>query len=733
MTKRLTTAAAAVMALWIALGTGFAWAESPAAPAGEAQPQQPQDPTQPAPPAPAEPVPGNAEPQPAPAPTPEPTPEQPAPAPNQPTPEPAPAEPAPAPQPAPEQPPAGTEPTPAPMPDPAAVPAEPAPTAPAEAPAETPAAAPEAEPEFPTPQQLIAKMRAQAATRAAMTRVAYFDLAQPIVEKPVDFSLTGGGGGLTLRTLVERIHLARDAKDIRAVLLTMGQPSMNIAQAQEIRDALAELRKAGKKTFVYADNYDSVSYTVATGATDVCLLEGGEIMIPGVGLEATFYKGIFDKVGVKADYVQIGEYKGADEQYTRTGPSEESKGELNRLVDAMYEQLVDGIATNRNLSKDVVRQLIDDTIVPATAAKDRGFVDHLLDVDEIRELLNTEMGNQVDLVYDFGQPRAEPIDFSNPLALMASLTKRPEPSGKPAIALIYAEGTITDGEGGTGLFGGSSVGSSMMRRALRTAAKDDNVRAVVIRIDSPGGSALASEVMWQAARHVAEKKPVIVSIGSMAASGGYYLASAGDHIFADPSAIVGSIGVVGGKFVLKDLYDKIGLTSEAFYRGKNADLFSDSKPFDDRQRRLITTWMRNTYDQFTSRVMHTRKDKIKDIDQVARGRIFLAKQAKDLGMVDEIGGIEAALAHAAAKASLQKGQYDVRVLPAPRTFADMLVGTAISQAELPFNATIEVAEDSILRTLSPRARQSIGRQLDFLHLLQDRPIVLVTPYVLTVR
>ncbi|CAA9372116.1 MAG: Signal peptide peptidase SppA (protease 4), partial [uncultured Phycisphaerae bacterium] len=311
--------------------------------------------------------------------------------------------------------------------------------------------------------------------------------------------------------------------------------------------------------------------------------------------------------------------------------------------------------------------------------------------------------------------------------------KRPEPSGKPAIALIYAEGTITDGEGGEGLLGGSSVGSAGMRRALRAAAKDDNVKAVVIRIDSPGGSALASEVMWQAARHVAEKKPVIVSIGSMAASGGYYLASAGDHIFADPSAIVGSIGVVGGKFVLKDLYDKIGLTTETFYRGKNADLFSDSKPFDDRQRRLITNWMRNTYEQFTSRVMHTRKDKIKDIDQVARGRIFLARQAKELGMVDEIGGIEAALTHAAGKASLQKGGYDVQVLPAPRTLGDMLLGTAMSQAELPFNATVKIGEDSILRTLSPRARQSIGQQLDFLQLLQDRPVVLVTPYVLTVR
>jgi protease IV len=238
--------------------------------------------------------------------------------------------------------------------------------------------------------------------------------------------------------------------------------------------------------------------------------------------------------------------------------------------------------------------------------------------------------------------------------------------------------------------------------------------------------------MWQAARHVASKKPVIISIGGMAASGGYYLASSGDTIFADPSAIVGSIGVVGGKFVLKDLYDKVGLTSEAFYRGKNADLFSDAKPFDERQRRLVTNWMRNTYEQFTSRVLHTRRDKIKDIDQVARGRIFIAKQAKELGLVDEIGGIEAALAHAAGKAKLEKGQYDVKVLPAPRTLADLLMGNP-NQAETPFNPSIKISEDSLLRTLSPSLRRAVGQQVQFLQLLQDRPVVLAAPYVLTVK
>ena len=591
------------------------------------------------------------------------------------------------------------------------------------------------ESEFPTPAELIKRIQAKRAAKAKQSKVVHFDLANAVIEKPADFSLFGDATATTLRSLIERMHLARDDKDVRGVIMTLGEPSLNLAQAQELRDALVELRKAGKKTFVYSDGYDTVSYTVATGATDVCLMEGGEIMIPGVGMEATFYKGLLDKIGVQADYVQIGEYKGADEQYTRTGATEQLRGELNKLADAMYEQIVDGISVNRNVPADAVRQMIDETIITAKAAKDRGFVDHLVDLDGLRALMTSELGNAagVDIVTNYGKAEKEELDFSSPFALLASLAKKPEPSSKPAVAIVYVEGTIVDGDGGEGLLGGSGVGSATIRKALRKASNDDNVKAVVIRIDSPGGSAQASEVMWQAARVLAQKKPVVVSVGSMAASGGYYLASAGDHIFADPSAIVGSIGVVGGKFVFKDLYGKLGVNSEAFGRGRNADLFSSSKPFDERQRRLITNWMKGTYDQFTQRVMTTRKGKIKDIDQVARGRIFIAKQAKELGMVDEIGGVQAALAYAAGKVDLKPGSYDVKLLPTPKTLADLLGGGSASETAMPFKPKLEVGELALLKALDPATRKALGQQLRMISLLQQRPVVLVAPFVVNVR
>jgi protease-4 len=587
--------------------------------------------------------------------------------------------------------------------------------------------------EFPSPAELVRKMKQAEKKKASLTKVAYFNLTQPIAEKQPDFSLFGGDGALTLRSLLDRLHMAQTDKDVKAVLLTLGaQSQVSFSQAQEVRDELAAIVKSGKPCYVYADGFDTPSYTLASGADHICMLEGGEIEIPGVGLEVTFLKGLMDKIGIKADYVQIGEYKGADEEYTRTEASEELKGELNKLTDALYSQIVDGISSRRHIAKDKVRELIDQTIVMGKAAKEAGLVDELMDQDDLRPLLKKRLGNDIDLLNDFGRPAHEAVDLSSPFGLFSLLMRKSQPpSDKPAVAIIHASGVIVDGDGDAGMFQEEGVGSESMRKAFRSAARDENVKAVVIRIDSPGGSALASEVMWQAARHCAEKKPVIVSIGGMAASGGYYLASAGDRIFADPSAIVGSIGVVGGKFVLKDLYTTLGLHSETFSRGKNAGLFSMSEPWSDRQREMVTSWMKQTYEQFTARVMKMRQGKIKDIDKVARGRIFLAKQAKSLGLVDEIGGVQDAIAYAAQKGGLEAGEYDVRIYPEHKTLADYLTGNG-PDAAMPIKPTIEV-KTPWLDGISPVLRKAMGRQLRMIQLLQDRPVALVSPFEITIK
>ena len=626
-------------------------------------------------------------------------------------------------------------------------PIQPKPTLPVETPATRPATKPAGETAksgksldpadadgdgFVTPGEMLDHLKAEADTRAAKLHVAFFDFGQAITEKPAGPSLLGAGGGSSLREVIARIDAAKEDKSVRAVLMNLGSGiSLNMAQVQEVRTELDALRRAGKRTFVYADSYDTLSYLLASAATDVCLLQGGDVFIPGIGFETMFYKGALDKFGVEADYIQIGEFKGAEEPYTNAKASPELEGQMNHLAAAVYGQLVEQIGQSRNLPTSDVKRMIDETILSGEAAVKRGYVDHLVDQDGLRNLIAAEMGEKsgtdLDVMSDYGQTPQPQVDLSNPLAMLAAMAKKPKPNDKPGVALIYAEGVISDGEGQGSLLSAGGIGSEPMRQAFREAERDPNVKAVVVRIDSPGGSALASEVMWQAARRVAAKKPVIISVGGMAASGGYYLASAGDRIFADPAGIVGSIGVVGGKFVYSGLYAKLGLTTQSFTAGANANLYSSSAPWTDRQKRLVRTWMRNTYDQFTERVMTTRKGKIADIDKVARGRIFTAQQAKGLGLVDELGGLDDALAYAAKKGGLTAGKsLEIRILP--ETTANPLAGLMGG-----LTAESPVSGESVLRLLPPAARAALVEQAQMALAFERRPVALIAPIRMSVR
>ena len=602
---------------------------------------------------------------------------------------------------------------------------------------EVPMEEPEAEEAsaFPTPAELAEQMKASAAAEAAKPLVAHFVFDAGLAESPSGPSLFGGGA-TTLRDVVDRLRMARYDEDVKAILLTFKPGAgMGYAQAQEIRDQLLALREAGKPVVAYADSYSTVPYLVASAASDVVLLGGGEVFVPGVAVQTMFYKGMFDKVGIDANYVQVGEFKGAEEPYVNTEPSEELRGEMEALVNGLHGQIVGMVAEARGKEPEAVRQMIDRAALPADEALAGGFVDHLATPDDLRGLIAEAIGfdapDDLNLDDGYGMPEEESIDLSNPFAILASLSETEPDSGAEKVALLYAEGVIVDGEGGGGGLpipiiggGGPQVGSEMIRRAMREAERDELIKAIVIRIDSPGGSALASEAMWQAVRRVSKQKPVIISIGGMAASGGYYLASAGEIVYADPAAIVGSIGVVGGKLVLSDLYDKLGLTTTTFSAGANATLFSDTDAWSDRQRKLVRTWMTDTYDQFTDRILETRGDKIEDIGEVAKGRIFLAKDALELGMVDEIGGLEAAIADAAGRAGFTDTDYEVKVIPEQQFDPGSLFGGLVQ-------APIDPATALVLTGMSDTTRALIARQIQMADLMNDRPVILMTPYVIS--
>ncbi|MEM6561893.1 MAG: signal peptide peptidase SppA, partial [Planctomycetota bacterium] len=575
--------------------------------------------------------------------------------------------------------------------------------------------------EFPTPAELVEQMKQQREETASKLQVAYFDFVGPIAEMPSGPSLFGGGVP-TMRDLTDRLRAARYDDEIGAVLMTFkAGAGFGFSQAEEIVAQIDELKAAGKRVFVYADSYDPSTYLVASAATDVCLMEGGEVFLPGINAELMFYKGMFDKFGIEPSYVQVGEYKGADESYTRTEPSPEMTEEMNKLVDSIYDRMVTQIAGNRSLSKEDVRQTIDNVVLLSANALERGYVDHLVDADGIRDVIAETMErdgrDDINLISDYAEEPVEEVDFSNIFNVLAQMNKKEPETDADKVALVYATGVIVDGESsnGGGLpipfigGGGQTVGSETIRRAMREIERNDLIKAVVIRIDSPGGSALASEAMWQAVRRVSEEKPVIISVGGMAASGGYYLLCGGEYVYADPSAIVGSIGVVGGKLTWGGIYEQLGLTTATFKRGASADLFSSTEPWDERERKMVRSWMQQTYDQFTDRVMTARGDKIDDIDEIAKGRIFLAADAVELGMVDELGGLEDAIAHAAGAAGFTDTNYEIKVVPEPRFDPNSLFGGIVQ--------TPVSAESQIIWSMIPDSTKVlITRQLQMTHL-----------------
>ena len=607
----------------------------------------------------------------------------------------------------------------------------------------SPATTTAARSKFPTPAELIKQMQDAKKVEEAKVQVAFIDLSETFSERPAGgMSIFGGGGGQTFRELIERVQKARDDESIRAILFTMTSGiGLNMAQVQELREEIDAVRMAGKRVFAYADAYDTRSYLLASAATDVCMLQAGEIFMPGIGVETMFYKGVLDKLGVTPDFVQIGEYKGAEEPFTRTAPSEELRAEMEKLTKGLMDQLVDGISGSRSLPADKVRRMMDDAMVMSERAKRDGLVDHLVDIDGLRELLTDELGDEVALQQDYAEKAAPEIDFSNPLNLLTAMASKTKETELPKVAVIYAQGVITDGEdGGGGLpvpgFGGGEGGiaSEPFRRAFREALRDDKVKAIVLRIDSPGGSAMASEVLWQSLRRVSKEKPVVVSIGNMAASGGYYLASAGDYIYADAAGIIGSIGVVGGKMALGGLYEKIGLTTTSFTQGENADIYSTTTPWTEAQRRMIKTWMKGTYDQFTQRIMTTREGKIADIDKVARGRIFTAVEAQELGMVDAIGGLQQAITEAAKRGKLGDGEYDLKTLPAPPTLQEMIGKGGAFGMSVPMGGAIVGGEANAILSLMPSdVRESLAETIRLGQLMQKRPVVLMSPYTIRVR
>ncbi len=525
-----------------------------------------------------------------------------------------------------------------------------------------------------------------------------------------------------LNRILDRLNQAAKDDKIAAVILEVRDPEVGRAKVNEIRAAIAAIRKAGKKVYADVRSADSKQYLIASACNEIIMPESGTLTVMGVRAELTFYKDLLDKLGVKAEIMQMGAYKGASEPMTRSGMSPEFRKQFELVIDDFYAQLVDTIVADRHLDHGKVKDLIDEGLLTATGAKEAGLIDRVQYIDQFRDdLAKTLKVDEIKLVKDYGKKEvdADLSSFAGMIKFMQMVMgiETPQTSGKnKKIAVIYAVGVINSGESGGGLFDEASLGGDTLIKAIHQAEEDSKVVAIVLRIDSPGGSALASDLMWR--EIVKCKKPIIASMGDTAASGGYYIAMGAKKIFCEPGTLTGSIGVVGGKVALKGLFDKIGIKTDVISRGKNSGLESMDEPFSPSERDAWMKSMHDIYRQFTTKASEGRKIELKKLQEdLAGGRVWSGKQAVNNKLADKLGTLDDAVAEAKSMAGLKaEDAVDRLNLPKPKSFLENLFGGSSTETRLK-SAAPELAEGlaklaRIRRMFSERAALVLPCEID---------------------
>ncbi len=566
--------------------------------------------------------------------------------------------------------------------------------------------------------------------------IPHLHLSGQLTEAPVADPFNLSGSQMTgLRKLIDRLQQIEEDSEVPAVVLTYNRMSMGFGQMQEVRQALGRVQAAGKTVYVHAEGMQTFVYGLLSVADSLSVAPESSLWLTGFYGESLYLKNLLDKIGVEAEILHMGDFKSAGEIYTRTGPSDEAAANLNWIFDGYYEALVNMIATSREKTPDQIRSLIDQGPYLANAAKEKGLIDHVETRAAFLERVEKEIGQPINFNNRYGAKQGKTLNLANPFAfftVLAEMLQPPQPSeDKDVVAIVYVEGAILPGHGQASPFGsGGAAYSGDIRKALETVARDDDVKAVVLRVNSPGGSAEASEVILNATRQVQAEKPLIVSMGNMAASGGYYVSCAADEIYADECTLTASIGVVGGKLITKGMWDKIGISWASYQRGANADIFSSNQGFSDHQRQVFLDYMNQVYDVFKGHVTKGRGYRLrKPIDEIAGGRVYTGKQALDLGLVDYLGGLKDAIEAAAKKASLD--DYDVRVVPQPKDFITQLLEESSGQNTRPSDIALSLSGfQPLLQTLQrtePQRARTLIQALHRIDLIGQESVILMMP------
>ena len=536
----------------------------------------------------------------------------------------------------------------------------------------------------------------------------------------------------TLKSKLDRIKKASTDTNVKGLILEIDGLSVGWGKLDELTEALNNFKKSGKKIYSYLEAGEMKDYLLALSSNKVILPESGWLMLTGLRAEVTFYKEMLEKIGAQADFLKVGDFKSAIEPYTRTTMSESSRKQMESMLDDFYEKsIVARIQQERGDKKwavEDIRKIIDNGPYTAKKASELGLVDLVGYFPAVTEAFKKELKvDEIALLKDYGKDKVDEIDLSNPFALLKLFgTPKIISNSKPKIAVIYASGTINTGKSESSLLGSESCGSTSMIQAIKQAENDKSVKAIVLRVDSPGGSALASDLIW--AELMRCKKPIIASMSDVAASGGYYISMAASKIYAEPGTITGSIGVFGGKINMGGTYAKLGITSEVITRGANANVFSTTNSFSKSEREAMTKLIDDCYDQFITKALIGRKKAGNNLDRktlesLAGGRVWTGRQAKENGLIDELGTMQDAVKMAAKLGGLVGDtEPELLLLPKGKSFLDSFLEP---KTQLSFKSGLDISGvSSLFNEL---------KGIDSFLRMRNDPLWLMLPYSLKVK
>ena len=497
----------------------------------------------------------------------------------------------------------------------------------------------------------------------------------------------------TVRSVVDNLRKAKADGRVRAVMLKpTGFESPFWGKVQEIRDAVIEFKKSGKPVYAYLEYGGDREYYLATAADKIYLMPASPLNLTGVATYELFLRGTLDKIGAYPDLHHIGDYKTAVNTFTEKGYTPAHKEMDQSLNRDLYEQIVRGIADGRKKNEADVQQLFDDgPFLPEDALR-AGLIDDVAYEDQVDEKLRAgEQRRQIDS-----------DDYTRISLSSVGLNRGPR------IAVIYAAGAITGGRSGFDPLNGAVVGSDTLIEYIRQARRDSSVRAIVLRIDSPGGSATASDAIWREltiAKNERADRPLVASMSDLAASGGYYIAMPAQVIVAQPSTLTGSIGIFGGKIVTGGMYDKLGARIESTSIGRNAEINSPARPFNPEELKKLQEQLQAFYDQFVEKAADSRHSTPEQIDALAQGRVWTGRQAKQNHLVDELGGLDRAIAIAKQRARIpSENDVELVIYPPRKSFyalvSDQFSGSSESATVGAWlNANLSRGELEVLRTM----------------------------------